>query len=760
MSYSTDNTLRDRPKVPDRTRRVYGSAASRLGAVRAQAQRAVTLPQLLDEVVNDLEKHSDIEAALTEFFDMVGTLLQLDAMALFTVPDSVSETPVLIQGRDTANHATITPELPPQLLARIRLQQKGFMTLDRQDGPCAPNDVFPIGRPVQWGIAVAIRQRDTISGVLVLAARRAPEVKGNLQSWLEDLGKHLGWCMAHVQLTRQMPLASMLQALDSTVGALAVTDARGRIQYANAAFLTHSGRSRREVIGRTLSALFTRMEDISTDGSGPWHERPTVGLGTNKTLVKGAQADAQHLELRLTPVLDDRGAVSHGLALLNEYTPPVPEVVDDDDTYRGLLGAFPGRTVLLDRLQMSLNRMRRGTSRPGMVVINLDRFRVVTESLGEYAGNQLLLQVAHRIESLVSDSDTVAWLGADEFGVLLEDVPDPTQAIRVCQELEAHLKEPLDVEDGQFFATCSAGIAMATRECRQARELLRDATTALSRAKKSQSAVYCLFDRDMHREAIRRLELETDLRRAVERGELLLHFQPIVDLKRGTIDSFEALVRWDRSAQQIVGPDQFIPIAEDTGLIVEMGRWVLQSACLEARKWLDAVGPAAPSVSVNVSPRQFEHHDIYEHVLEALEASGLPPQRLKLEITESCLMERVREKIDLLNRLRELGVMTHVDDFGTGYSSLGLLTQLPVDSLKIDRSFVSRMASGDADGKVVRAVIELAHSLGMKVTAEGIEYDDQRNELLQLACDRGQGYLFSRPITAEAAINAMKKRRK
>jgi diguanylate cyclase (GGDEF)-like protein len=633
------------------------------------------------------------------------------------------------------------------------------MELDRHTGPCSPNDVFAIGRPVDWGLAVAIHQQDAISGVLVLGAGQAPEVKGNFHEWLEDLGKHLGWCMAHVQLTRQMPLASMLQALDSTVGALAVTDARGRLQYANAAFLKHAGRGRREVIGRTLGGMFERVEDMSTDGSAPWHERPSVGLGTSTTVVRSAVEGAPNQRLRLTPVLDDRGAVSHGLALLFEHASPVPTVVDDPDPYRGLLGAFPGRAVLLDRLQMSLNRMRRGPSRPAMIVINLDRFRVVAESLGEYAGNQLLLQVAHRIEGLVSDSDTVAWLGADEFGVLLEDVRDPTEAIRMCRELEDSLKSPLEVDNGEFFATCSAGIALANRESREARELLRDATTALSRAKKAQNTVYCLFDRDMHREALRRLELETDLRRAVDRGELLLHFQPIVDLRQGTIDAFEALVRWDRSAAQLVGPDQFIPIAEDTGLIVEMGRWVMKAACREARGWLDLAGSAAPAVSVNVSPRQFEHDDLYDHVLEALDSSGLPPERLKLEITESCLMERIRDKIVLLNRLRELGVMTQVDDFGTGYSSLGLLTQLPVDSLKIDRSFVARMASGDADGKVVRAVIDLAHSLGLKVTAEGIEYDDQRNELLQLACDRGQGYLFSRPITAEAAITAMKKGR-
>jgi diguanylate cyclase (GGDEF)-like protein/PAS domain S-box-containing protein len=721
----------------------------------------VTLPQLLDEVVQDLESQSDVESALTEFFDMVGTLLQLDAMALFSVPDNVSEAPVLIQGRDTVNHGNIDIELPAQLLARIRLQQKGFMPLDRHEGPCAPNDVFPIGRPIHWGLAVAIRQRDAISGVLVLGARQEPETKGNLQSWLEDLGKHLGWCMAHVQLTRKMPLASMLQALDSTVGALAVTDARGRLQYANTAFLAHTGRSRREVIGRTLSGLFTRTEDVSADGGVPWHERPSVGLGTNRTLVKSAQEGGVNLELRLTPVLDDRGSVSHGLALLIELPLQLPAVVvEQQETFHGLLGALPGRAVLLDRLQMSLNRMRGGHTGPVMIVINLDRFRTVTDSLGEDAGTQLLLKVAHRIETLVSDSDTVSWLGADEFGVLLENVRDPTHAIRLCKELASYLQEPLTIAGNPLFATCSAGIAMAAHDSRQARELLRDATTALSRAKKSQTTMYCLFDRDMHREALLRLKLETDLRLAIDRGEFLLHFQPIVDLKRGTIDSFEALIRWDRSAQEIVGPDEFIPIAEDTGLIVEMGRWVLESACLEARKWLDAVGPAAPSVSVNVSPRQFEHPDIYEHVLAALERSGLPPGRLKLEITESCLMERVREKIDLLNRLKDLGVMTQVDDFGTGYSSLGLLTQLPVDSLKIDRSFVNRMASGDADGKVVRAVIELAHSLGLKVTAEGIESDDQRCELLELACDRGQGYLFSRPITAEAAITAMTKRRK
>jgi Amt family ammonium transporter len=473
--------------------------------------------------------------------------------------------------------------------------------------------------------------------------------------------------------------------------------------------------------------------------------------------VLSAAPGHEVLELEVTPILDDRGAVTHGLVQLRPCIAQVESVLEGSDEWRSQLAALPSRELLLDRVQGGLNRLKRRRMRHmALIVLNIDRFRVVTESLGEQSGNELLVNMARTIESLLMDSDTVAWLGADEFGVFLEDLRDPSDAIRLCMRLEGLLTDPIRVDGSELFITCSAGIALAGSEHVQARALFRDANTALHRAKKSSNAMYCIFDRDMHREARERLSLETDLRRAIERDELLLNFQPIVDLNSGSVDAFEALVRWSRDTQ-LVPPNDFIPLAEDTGLIVDVGRWVLDTACREAKGWLDAAGQSAPSVSVNVSPIQFEHQDIFEHVTDALDISGLPPNRLKLEITESCLMENVKQKIALLKRLRSIGVTTQVDDFGTGYSSLGLLTQLPVDSLKIDRSFVGRMSTWAADGKVVRAVIELAHSLGMKVTAEGIEFDDQRDELLALACDRGQGYLFARPMSAQAAVKTMKR---
>lgn len=740
-----------------RGRRVYGSAAPRSTTSGAPDRSAVTLPQLLDEVVGSLEQHSDVETALCQFFDLMGMLFGLEAIALFTLPVSVSESPTLIQGFDVGQHQPTEAILPPQLLAGLRLQQKGIIPLNARDGLCSPSQIFQLGRPAEWGLAVAIEERGSVTGLLVLAAQREPSVKGDFAKWLGNLGQHLGWCMNHVQLTRELPLASMLRALDGSVGAMAVTDARGRVQYANAQFVHHAGTDRKSVIGQSYGALFKSAETKHHVSCTAGTERPSGQLGASRTEVLSAQEGNQTMELEVTPILDDRGAVTHGLLQLRERVAHVEVMADTGDEWRGQLAALPSRELLLDRVQGGLNRLKRRRMRHmALIVLNIDRFRVVTESLGEQSGNELLVQMARTIESLLMDSDTVAWLGADEFGVFLEDLRDPSDAIRLCMRLESLLTDPIRVDGSELFITCSAGIALASAEHVQARALFRDANTALHRAKKSSNAMYCIFDRDMHREARERLSLETDLRRAIERDELLLNFQPIVDLHSGSVDAFEALVRWSRDAQ-IVPPNDFIPLAEDTGLIVDVGRWVLDTACREAKGWLDASGPSAPSVSVNVSPIQFEHHDIFEHVTDALEQSGLPPNRLKLEITESCLMESVKQKIALLNRLRAIGVTTQVDDFGTGYSSLGLLTQLPVDSLKIDRSFVGRMSTGAADGKVVRAVIELAHSLGMKVTAEGIEFDDQRDELLALACDRGQGYLFARPMSAQAAVKTMKR---
>jgi diguanylate cyclase (GGDEF)-like protein/PAS domain S-box-containing protein len=425
----------------------------------------------------------------------------------------------------------------------------------------------------------------------------------------------------------------------------------------------------------------------------------------------------------------------------------------------GLTG-LPNRALFMDHLKLSVERGKRRDDRLFAVLfLDLDRFKVINDSLGHMVGDQLLVGIARRLEICLRPGDTVARLGGDEFTVLLEDLMMVTEAIEVADRLQKALALPFNLNGHEVFATVSIGIALSSTGYDRPEEVLRDADTAMYRAKMLGKARHEVFDKTMHARAMNLLQIEADLRRAIERKEFILHYQPIVALDTGTISGFEALIRWQHPERGFVSPDEFIPIAEETGLIIPIGHWVLEEACRQIHVWQEQYPQYPPlQISVNLSGKQFINANLINQIRYILQETCVEPHSLKLEITESMVMENVETAIDMLKQLRTLGIELSIDDFGTGYSSLSYLHRFPISTLKVDRSFVSRMSDNNENAEIVRTILMLARSLKMDVVAEGVETQDQLMQLAMLECEYGQGYYFSKPLDIAGASKLLAER--
>jgi diguanylate cyclase (GGDEF)-like protein/PAS domain S-box-containing protein len=406
---------------------------------------------------------------------------------------------------------------------------------------------------------------------------------------------------------------------------------------------------------------------------------------------------------------------------------------------------LPNRTLLLDRLTQALARLDRTGSTLGLLFVDIDRFKLVNDSLGHLAGDRMLLAMADRLRSTLRTGDTLARFGGDEFVILCEGLVGELEALGMAERIKLALVRPLSWGGGELIVTVSTGIATASSAKVSAESLMRNADAAMYRAKEVGRAQSSVFARSMRARALVRLNTESSLRQAITECELELHYQPIVTLPEVKVTGMEALVRWRHPTRGLIGPDEFIAIAEETGLIVPLGAWVLREAVQQAVTWQQRPGHADLQMSVNLSARQIAQPNVVEMVAEVLEASGLAPQCLELEITESTLMGDARTSIAILNALKEVGVGLSVDDFGTGYSSLAYLKRFPVDELKIDQSFVQGLGQDPEDTAIVRAIVSLASALGLTPVAEGVETSLQLAALLDLGCSRAQGYLFARP---------------
>jgi diguanylate cyclase (GGDEF)-like protein/PAS domain S-box-containing protein len=414
------------------------------------------------------------------------------------------------------------------------------------------------------------------------------------------------------------------------------------------------------------------------------------------------------------------------------------------DTPTGL----PNRILLHDRLAQSLTQARRHDRKVGMLFVDLDRFKLVNDTLGHYAGDLMIAEVGRRLTRCVRAGDTVGRISGDEFAVVLADLAHADDAAVVAQKLLVALAEPYHLAGSEAFATASIGIAVYPGDGDDAEDLLRNADMAMYRVKESTRNAYCFFTAEMNLRSAEKMQLNNDLRHAIERNEFVLHYQPKVELGNGALTGFEALLRWNHPTRGLVPPGQFVPALEESGLIVPVGEWVLREACAQIGRWQRA-GLRPVPVAVNLSAKQFRRRDLDEVVSKALAEAGVAPALLELEITESCLMEDPDQAVRLLHDLRDAGVRISVDDFGTGYSSLSYLTRLPLSALKIDRSFVRDAATNPEAASIVRAVIDMAHNLRFTVVAEGVETPQQVAFLRQHACDQAQGYHFGRPASAE-----------
>ncbi|BFR48699.1 EAL domain-containing protein [Nitratidesulfovibrio sp. HK-II] len=413
------------------------------------------------------------------------------------------------------------------------------------------------------------------------------------------------------------------------------------------------------------------------------------------------------------------------------------------------LTALPNRLLFHDRLQMALKRAaRRRNYTFAMLYLDLDRFKVINDSLGHDVGDALLKVVAEKLRECVRDVDTVARFGGDEFGVLLEETPSRGTAVRVARRIRARLAEPVRIGPHEVFTTASIGIVLRTDQYSTPEELVRDADTAMYRAKEQGQSRFKVFNKRMREEALRLLTIETDLRRAVERQEMRLHYQPVVSLEDGGLHGVEALLRWTRTEGGDISPAEFVPVAEDTGLITSIGAFALEEVCAQLRRWSDAGLPPPGVVHVNISGRQFMQPGLPHAVETLLDRTGTDPRTLRFEVTESVLMRHGSQAITVMGQLRELGIRLCLDDFGTGYSSLGYLKRLPVDSIKIDRSFVAGLEH-DRDGQaIVRSILSLGLHLGLEIVAEGVETHTQADILASLGCRYAQGFLYAPPLAA------------
>jgi diguanylate cyclase (GGDEF)-like protein/PAS domain S-box-containing protein len=423
------------------------------------------------------------------------------------------------------------------------------------------------------------------------------------------------------------------------------------------------------------------------------------------------------------------------------------------DAFHDALTNLPNRALLMDHLKLALARSERNEKALfAIIYLDLDRFKVINDSLGHMIGDQLLVGIARRLENILRPGDTIARLGGDEFTILLEDLQDHNYVIQIAERIQNEISVPFSLSGREVFTTVSIGIAISSNDYKQTEDILRDADTAMYRAKALGKARYEVFDKGMHDQATKLLQVETDLRRALEREEFFVFYQPIMSLETGDLRGFEALVRWRHPQRGFISPVEFIPVAEETGMIVQIGEYVLRESCRQMQKW-QVILPSDPPlfISVNLSVKQFSQPDLVDKVASILKETKLNPKHLKLEITESAVMENVDDTTELLTRLRDLGLRISMDDFGTGYSSLSHLRRFPIDTLKIDRSFVNQMSEDEENAEIVSTIVGLAQNLGMDVVAEGVETPEQLKALKALGCEYGQGYFFSKPLDFQRA---------
>ncbi len=531
----------------------------------------------------------------------------------------------------------------------------------------------------------------------------------------------------------------------STAEAVMITDPGGRIVTANRAFTEITGYQPEEIGGQTTAA-FKSGRHSDEFYTAMWETLATTGRWRGELWNRRKNGEVYPTWLNINAVRDDHGTVTHYVGVFSDITAmKESENRLDHLAHHDTLTGLPNRLLLNGRLEQAFARAHRNQTMVAVLLLDLDHFKVINDTLGHPVGDLLLKEAAARLGHCTREDDTVARLGGDEFTVLLEDQAGTRGAGVIAQKIIAAIEERFILNGHEVFVTASIGIAIYPADGSDATTLLKNADSALYRAKEQGRNNYQYYTQELTARAMERLAMETDLRHALERNELMVYYQPQVDLYNGQTIGMEALLRWQHPERGMIPPAVFIPLAEETTLIIPIGEWVLRTACTRLKAWLDAGLPKI-RVAVNLSSRQFNQKNLADVVAGILQETGLPPQHLELELTESLIMSDAESSIKVLEKLRRLGVQFSIDDFGTGYSSLSYLKRFPIDRIKIDQSFVRNITSDPQDAAVSQAIISLSHSLNMTVVAEGVETAEQREFLRKRQCDEIQGFHFSRPV--------------
>jgi diguanylate cyclase (GGDEF)-like protein/PAS domain S-box-containing protein len=621
----------------------------------------------------------------------------------------------------------------------------------------AKTAIFRIAALFSLLVAVWVFIQSGIPFALVL------DLKIGRITWLQTLSGWLfviasGWLLyllVHRTLTEissaEEDLKLRDRAIESSVSAICITDnlaPDNPIVYVNPAFERITGYSNQDVLGRNarlLQGTDLAQPELITIRAALHDQRPC------RVVLRNYRKDGSMYwnELNISPVRNDAGTVTHYIGVHSDIT---DAKTHQDELARQAnhdsLTGLPNRNLLWDRIDRACARTQRYGDFAAVAFLDLDNFKVVNDSLGHSLGDHLLRAVAARLESSLRAMDTVARLGGDEFVLVLSDHKSAQSVAGELRRIVESFSQPFAVDGRDVFITASVGVALYPQDAKDPESLMKSAELAMYRTKESGRNAYQLYTAEMQTTVTERLALESKLRRALERGELALHYQPQVDLRTNRIFGCEALIRWNQPDLGMVGPAKFIPLAEETGLIVPIGEWVMRTACLQSKAWQNAGLPGV-TMAVNISARQFREKNLLQVVAKILAETGLDPTQLELEVTESVIMHDAQHVIAALQAFRDMGVKLSVDDFGTGYSSLSYLKRFPVDRLKIDQSFVRDITTDADDAAIAQVVITLGHTMNLRVIAEGVETPEQLAFLRRHQCDEMQGYLFGKPMPAD-----------
>jgi diguanylate cyclase (GGDEF)-like protein/PAS domain S-box-containing protein len=757
---SNDDRQRTADAISEKQYEIVSASAS---DVISQLNRAEIEAKVIFEIIHGVSTTSNLEELLKLVQRSIGRALYAENfyVALYDKDTELFEVPFCVDKYDTV--------APPQKLGRgltaycLRRRLPTLLTEADVDRLCEQGEVESVGTSSAIWLGIPLRIPGGIIGVLVV--QHYEDASAYTERDIELLSSAAGQIALAIQRRRsednlrsseanlRLSESKLRTLVTSMNEGLTQVDNDEVIEFVNDRLCEITGYTREEVIGKCTFDVFfddegrrlvTRENEQRKKGySGQYEAKLRKKSGEMfSVLISGA------------PVTNEDGVVTGTLGMFMDISERkrAEEQLLHDAFHDGLTG-LANRALFMDHLRLTIERCKsRNSNHYAVLFLDYDRFKVVNDSLGHAEGDELLKQIARRLELWTRTGDLIARLGGDEFVILLTEMLDSDDAIQVAERIQEDSKIPFDLSGKEVFISASIGIALSVDGFRTAEDMLRDADIAMYSAKTKGRARYQVFNEAMREQATTRLQLETELRHALEHNEFELFYQPILSLDTQAIKGFEALVRWRHPTRGFMPPEEFIPTAEESGLILPLGRWILSESCRQLRAWQDAL-PQAESlvVSVNLSSKQFLQNDLAGQVLEALESTGLSPRCLKLEITESYLIENSDMAVKVMNRLRDIGVELSLDDFGTGYSSLSYLHRLPVNSLKIDRSFVSQMVESEEHSEIVRTIVRLAQNLKMEVIAEGIETAEQLDQLNELNCGFGQGYLFAKPMEAEMA---------